>query len=82
MPALLDRGEFDLAIGTFEDAGERFAAAALLEDSFVVAMRRDHPAAQRELTEEALAGLSYLEILSSVEAGFRKTHSRRKAQAD
>jgi len=25
-------------------------------------MRRDHPAAQGELTEEALAGLSYLEI--------------------
>lgn len=82
MPALLDRGEFDLAIGTFEDPGERFAAAPLLEDSFVVAMRRDHPAAQRELTEAALAGLSYLEISSSGEAGFRKTHSRRKAQAD
>jgi DNA-binding transcriptional LysR family regulator len=67
MPALLDRGELDLSIGTFEDAGERFAAAPLLEDSFVVAMRRDHPAAQRELTEEALAGLSYLEISSSGE---------------
>jgi DNA-binding transcriptional LysR family regulator len=52
MPALLDRGEFDLAIGTFEDAGERFAAAPLLEDSFVVVMGRDHPAAQGELTEE------------------------------
>jgi DNA-binding transcriptional LysR family regulator len=82
MPALLDRGELDLAIGTIEDAGERFAAAPLLEDSFVVAMRRDHPAAQRELTEAALAGLSYLEISSSGEAGFCKTHSRRKAQAD
>jgi DNA-binding transcriptional LysR family regulator len=67
MPALLDRGELDLAIGTFEDVGERFAVAPLLEDSFVVAMRRDHPAAQRELTEEALAGLSYLEISSSGE---------------
>jgi hypothetical protein len=82
MPALLDRGELDVAIGTFEDAGQRFAAAPLLEDSFVVAMRRDHPAAQRELTEEALAGLSYLEISLSGEAGFCKTHSRRKAQAD
>jgi DNA-binding transcriptional LysR family regulator len=67
MPALLDRGELDLAIGTFEDAGERFAAAPLLEDSFVVAMRRDHPAARRELTAETLAGLSYLEISSSGE---------------
>jgi DNA-binding transcriptional LysR family regulator len=67
MPALLDRGELDLAIGTFDDAGERFARAPLLEDSFVVAMRRDHPAAQRELTEATLAGLSHLEISSSGE---------------
>jgi DNA-binding transcriptional LysR family regulator len=67
MPALLDRGELDLAIGTFDDVGERFAGALLLEDSFVVAMRRDHPAAQCELTEEALAGLPYLEISSSGE---------------
>src|SRR4051794_5273180 len=67
MPALLDCGELDLAIGTFEDSGERFATAPLLEDSFVVVMRRDHPAAQCELTEDALAGLSYLEISSSGE---------------
>jgi DNA-binding transcriptional LysR family regulator len=67
MPALLDRGALDLAIGIFEDAGERFATAPLLEDSFVVVMRRDHPTAQREFTEEALAALSYLEISSSGE---------------
>jgi DNA-binding transcriptional LysR family regulator len=67
LPALLDRGELDLAIGTFDEVGERFAGALLLEDSFVLAMRRDHPAAQRELTEEALARLSYLEISSSGE---------------
>jgi DNA-binding transcriptional LysR family regulator len=67
MPALLDRGELDLAIGTFDDVGERFARAPLLEDSFVVAMRRDHPAARRELTEKALANLSYLEISSNGE---------------
>jgi DNA-binding transcriptional LysR family regulator len=67
MPVLLDRGELDLAIGTFDDVGERFARAPLLEDSFVVAMRRDHPAARRELTEKALASLSYLEISSSGE---------------
>jgi DNA-binding transcriptional LysR family regulator len=65
--ALLDRGELDLAIGTFDNAGERFASAPLLEDSFVVAMRRDHPALRHELTPEALAGLSYLEISSSGE---------------
>jgi DNA-binding transcriptional LysR family regulator len=67
MPALLDRGELDLAIGTFDDVGERFAGAPLLEDSFVLAMRRDHPAARRELTEAALTDLSYLEISSSGE---------------
>jgi DNA-binding transcriptional LysR family regulator len=48
MPALLDRGEHDLAIGTFDDVGERFARAPLLEDSFVVAMRRDHPALRQD----------------------------------
>src|SRR5205085_9007450 len=53
------------------DVGERFAGAPLLEDSFVVAMRHDHPAARRALTPEALAGLSYLEISSSGEdSGF------------
>ena len=67
IPALLDRGELDLAIGTFDDVGERFARAPLVEDSFVVVMRRDHPAARGEITEEALAGLSYLEISSSDE---------------
>jgi len=67
MPTLLDRGELDLAIGTFVDTGERFARAPLLEDSFVVALRSDHPAARRKLTAEALAGLAYLEISSSGE---------------
>jgi DNA-binding transcriptional LysR family regulator len=67
MPALLDRGEHDLAVGTYDDVGERFAHAPLLEDSFVVATRRDHPALRRALTLEALAGLPHLEISSSGE---------------
>ena len=67
MADLLDRGELDLAIGTFGDVGERFAIAPLLEDSFVVAMRRGHPAGQRELTAEELASLSNLEISSTGE---------------
>jgi DNA-binding transcriptional LysR family regulator len=67
LAALLDRGELDLAIGTFGEPGERFASAALLEDSYVVTMRHDHPAARRALTPQALAGLSYLEISSSGE---------------
>jgi DNA-binding transcriptional LysR family regulator len=69
--ALIDRGELDLAIGTFDDIGERFGSATLLEDSFVIAMRSDHPAAHSELTPQALASLSYLDISSSGEdAGF------------
>ena len=71
IPALLDRGELDLAIGTFDDVGERFGSARLLEDSFVIAMRHDHPATCRELTPPALASLPYLDISSSGEdAGF------------
>ena len=53
MPTLLDRGELDLAIGTYDDVGERFAGAPLLDDTFLVAMRHDHPAARRELTPPA-----------------------------
>lgn len=69
--ALIDRSELDLAIGTFGDVGERFGSAALLDDIFVLAMRRDHPAAGKELTPQALAALSYLDISSSGEnAGF------------
>jgi DNA-binding transcriptional LysR family regulator len=68
---LWDLRDHRLVCCAFDDVGERFAGALLLEDSFVVAMRRDHPAAERELTEEALAGLSYLEISSSGEdSGF------------
>ena len=69
--ALLDRGELDLAIGTFDEGGERFASAPLLENSFVVAMRHDHSAARNELTPRSLASLSYLDISSSgEETGF------------
>lgn len=65
--ALLDRGELDLAIGNFTDAGERFAAAPLLEDTFVLAMRPDHPALVERLTPDGLAGLRYLDVSSSGE---------------
>src|ERR1700732_3743962 len=48
MPALLDRGELDLAIGSFDDVGDRFGAAPILEDSF---RRRD--AARRFRSQSA-----------------------------
>lgn len=64
---LLDRGELDLAVGYFAARAERFAVVPLLEDHFVVAMRRGHPAANRQLTAGAFAALLHLEISSTRE---------------
>lgn len=62
---LLDRGELDLAIGPFPEQGERFSRVSLLQDDFVVVMRKGHPAAGvRELSMEAFAALSHLAISS------------------
>ena len=63
----LDRGDIDLALGGQESPGERFGGELLLEDPFVLVMRRGHPAGRSEMTAEALAGLRYLEISSSGE---------------
>jgi DNA-binding transcriptional LysR family regulator len=63
----LDRGDLDLAIGSMDSPGERFAAAPLLEDPFVVVMRRDHPAGRRKLSAAGFAALPHLEISSSGE---------------
>jgi DNA-binding transcriptional LysR family regulator len=65
--AHLDRGDVDLALGGTESPGERFATAALLEDPFVMVMRRGHPASQRKLSAAAFAALPHLEISSSRE---------------
>jgi DNA-binding transcriptional LysR family regulator len=64
---LLDRGELDLAVGDFANPGERFASQPLLDDPFVLAMRRGHPSLRRKLTAEQFAGLAHLEISSSGE---------------
>jgi DNA-binding transcriptional LysR family regulator len=63
----LDRGDLDLALGSLDDPGERFATAPLLEDPFVMVMRRGHPASRRKLTPAAFAALPHLEISSSRE---------------
>jgi DNA-binding transcriptional LysR family regulator len=49
---LLERGELELRWSDFADPGERFAPSPLPEDSFVLAMRRGHPAGGRNLTAE------------------------------
>jgi DNA-binding transcriptional LysR family regulator len=62
---LLDRGELDLAIGPFPEQGERFSRLSLLQDDFVLLLRKGHPAAGvRELSLEKFAALSHLEISS------------------
>jgi DNA-binding transcriptional LysR family regulator len=63
----LDRGDLDLAVGSLDNPGERFATAPLLEDPFVMVMRRGHPASRRKLNAAAIAALSHLEISSSGE---------------
>ena len=69
IPELLDRSELDLAIGPSGVQGERFSIKKLLEDQFVVVLRKDHPSAkERELSTEKLANLPQLEI-SSAEFG-------------
>jgi DNA-binding transcriptional LysR family regulator len=63
---LLDRGELDLAIGSFPEQGERISRISLLQDDFVVVMRKGHPAAgARDLSMEKFAALSHL-VISSV----------------
>src|SRR5258708_3883808 len=70
----LDRGDLDLALGGVDSPGERFSSTPLLEDLFVVAMRRGHPASRRALSAAALAALPHLEISSSDEdTGFVDT---------
>jgi DNA-binding transcriptional LysR family regulator len=63
----LDRGDLDLAVGSVGPTGERFASAALLEDPFVLVMRRGHPAARGKLSAAGFASLPHLEISSSGE---------------
>jgi DNA-binding transcriptional LysR family regulator len=63
----LDHGDLDLALVSLESPGERFHTAPLLEDSFVVVMRRGHPANRRPLSAASFAALPHLEISSSDE---------------
>jgi DNA-binding transcriptional LysR family regulator len=65
LAALLDQGEIDLAIGPFADLGERFSRQLLLQDDFVVVMRKSHPAAVGAgLSIEKFAALPHLDYSS------------------
>jgi DNA-binding transcriptional LysR family regulator len=65
VPDLLDRGQLDLAIGSFVKQEERFSRRQLMQDKFVAVLRKNHQAAKaREMTMESFAALSHLEISS------------------
>ena len=58
---LLDRGEIDLAIGPFAKQGERFSRQVLLQDDFVMVLRKNHPAAVNgRLSLEEFAAFPHL----------------------
>jgi len=62
---LRDRGDLEFAIGPFSGQGERFSRLSLLQDDFVVVLRKGHPATvTRELSIEQFAALSHLAISS------------------
>ena len=65
LPDMLDRDEIDLAIGTLPEQGERFSRQPLLQDEFVVVLRKNHPAAEGKWSIEKFAALSHLEISST-----------------
>jgi DNA-binding transcriptional LysR family regulator len=62
---LLDRGELDLAVGPFAKQGERFSRQPLLQDDFVVVLRKNHPAAiGGKLSIEKFCALPHLDFTS------------------
>jgi DNA-binding transcriptional LysR family regulator len=66
VPDLLDRDELDLVIGPLAEQGERFSRQPLLDDKFVVVLRKNHPAAKtREMPIEKFAALPHIEITSA-----------------
>src|SRR5260221_455578 len=62
---LLERSELDLAVSTIDASAERFASQALIEDRYVLVMRRGHPAAQDHLDVAGFVKLPQLVISSS-----------------
>jgi DNA-binding transcriptional LysR family regulator len=63
----LDRGDLDLALGSFAAARDRFLTAALFQDPFVMVMRQGHSAGSGDLPPATFAELPFIEISSSRE---------------
>jgi DNA-binding transcriptional LysR family regulator len=67
MGELLERADIDLAISATDTPADRFVSRVLLEDRYVVVMRRRHPAARRKLDLATFAKLPQLVISSTGE---------------
>ncbi|MCH4092009.1 LysR family transcriptional regulator [Acetobacter sp.] len=67
LPGLLDRGDLDLVVSDRPIIGDRFSHQTLLEDHYVVAMRRGHPVSPKKLDMRTFASLPHLVISSSGE---------------
>jgi DNA-binding transcriptional LysR family regulator len=65
---LLERGEIDLAIGTFAALPQGFLSELVLRQKFKVVARKGHPCLQRGLKLERYLSLDH--ILVSFRAGF------------
>jgi DNA-binding transcriptional LysR family regulator len=70
-PALLDRGEIDMALGVFPSPGPRLRAHTLLSEHYVCAMRKGHPLAKEALSLETFASAGHVVIsLTGEPTGF------------
>jgi DNA-binding transcriptional LysR family regulator len=63
--AAIDRGDFDLAIGSFQHLPDRFMTCHLLTDSHVCLMRAKHPLAQVHLSLEKYLAARHLLLTMS-----------------
>jgi DNA-binding transcriptional LysR family regulator len=82
----LDSGRIDAAIVSRDGAARRFKFMPLFKEDMVWVVRRDHPLAQGELTEDRLAGVrrvvisGYRDAIEGDAAGVGAAISRRSAQ--
>jgi DNA-binding transcriptional LysR family regulator len=59
IPAMLDDGALDLALGVFPDAAKRFLLQPLMTEDFASVLRAGHPAAAADLTPDIFAALPH-----------------------
>ena len=69
LPAMLDSGEVDLALGYNPNLPKRFKSELLFEDQYVALMRSRHALAQGRLTLSRFAAARHVLVRPSGEAG-------------